>query len=406
MSATADFDLLSEQFFADPHPTLERLRADAPVYFFEPLQSFIVARAKDIDTFIKNPAFSSRRVKEMLVNLGMLGDDEASKKVLASWSRIVFFQDPPRQTALRQLIMKGFSPAAIEHVRPKVAAIVARCLEKARNEREIDIVADLAEPTAMGTLSELFAIPAADRPKFMQWSTDIVKPAGGGASSDDVKAAIKRSSNDMIEYIGRLAEERRKAPGDDLVSRFIAEEDQSPELAGEATFQTFQMLLAGYITSMNQISNTVLALLRHPGELQKLRDDPALLKGAIEEALRYEPSLITISRLCVEDTEISGTRIKKGQFVFALAISANRDPALFTDPDRFDISRASNRHLTLGLGLHYCPGASVIRIELEEALRGLLALPRWELMGRPLSYAGSNLQDRGPSSLHVRFPAA
>lgn len=406
MGTTATYDLLSEQFFAAPFSTLERLRAEAPVYFLEPLQAFILTRADDIATFIKDPAFSSRRAAEMLGGMGILGDDEASRQMLATWSRVVFFQDPPRHTTLRQLIMKGFSPAAIEHVRPRIAAIVGRALEKARRERALDVVADLGEPTAIGTLSELFAIPEPDRPRFMQWSTDILKPAGGGASAEEVKATIKQSSNAMADYINRLAEERRKALGDDLISRFIAEEDGNAELAGEAAIQTYQMVGAGYVTSLNQISNTVLALLRHPAELQKLRDDPGLLRGAIEEALRYEPALVSVNRLCTEDTQIRGTTIKKGQFVFALMISANRDPDLVSDPDRFDITRAPNRHLTFGVGPHYCPGASVIRIELEEALRALLELPRWELAERPLSYAGSNFQDRGPAELHVRFPEA
>ena len=122
--------------------------------------------------------------------------------------------------------------------------------------------------------------------------------------------------------------------------------------------------------------------------------------------LRHEPAALSIHRLCVEDTEIRGTKISKGQFVYAMVASANRDPEVFPEADRFDITRARNRHTTFGVGVHYCPGAPLIRLEMEEAMRALLSLPRWELSDKPYDYVGSNFQDRGPSSLHVRFPSA
>jgi pimeloyl-[acyl-carrier protein] synthase len=406
MSGAADVDLLSEGFFANPFPTFERLRTESPVYFFKPLQCFILTRAADIDALVKNPSFSSKRARELLGSLGLIGDDEDSKKMLETWSRLTFLQDPPRHTLLRQLIMKGFSPVIVERLRPRIAAIVARALEKIRSQGEANIVMDLAEPVALNSIAELFAIPEGDRPRFMKWSNDVLKPGAASVGAEESKRAIRQSSNDMIAYLETLASERRKAPGEDLVSEFIALEGEDPELAGEAVIQSFQMVGAGFVTSMNQISNTVLALLKHPEELRKLREDSGLLKGALEECLRHEPSVLAINRLCVEDAELGGTKIPKGQFVFAMAAAANRDPAVFPDPDRFDITRARNRHLTFGIGVHYCPGAPLIRLELEESLKALLSLPRWELGDKPYDYVGSNFQDRGPSSLHVRFPAA
>jgi cytochrome P450 len=270
----------------------------------------------------------------------------------------------------------------------------------------MNLVADFAEPIALNSIAELFAIPQGDRPRFVKWSCDVLKPAGAGVSSEEVKKTVKQSSSEMLDYIAQLARERRKAPGDDLVSRFIAEEAGNPELAGEATLQSFQMVAGGFITSMNQISNTVLLLLKHPEQLRKLREDPGLLKSALEESLRYEPALLSIHRMCVEDTELHGTKVSKGQFVYAMTAAANRDPDVFPEPERFDISRPRNRHVAFGVGAHYCPGASLIRVELEEAVRALLSLPRWELGDMPYDYKGSNLQDRGPSSLHVLFPLA
>jgi cytochrome P450 len=404
MSASAGIDLMSESFFANPFPTFERLRTQAPVYFFEPFQCFILTRGAEIETLTKSPHFSSRRANELLGSLGLLGEDTASKEMLASWSRLVFFQDPPRHTLLRQLVMKGFTPAALERFRPRLASLVERALEKGRRQGEMDVVADFAEPIAINAIAEMFALPEADRQQFMRWSRDLLKPAAVAVGTDDVRNSVRRTSNDMVAYLKDLVEKRRAAPGDDLVSQFIAGEDGDPQLAGEAVIQSFQMIGAGFVTSTNQITNTVLALLKHPEQQSALRADPRLTRGAIEESLRHEPALLSINRLCVEDTELGGTRIPKGRFVHAMAAAANRDPEEFPDPDRFDITRTSNRHVTFGVGAHYCPGASLVRLEVEEALRALLTLPRWELAGKPYNYQGSNFQDRGPSSLHVRFP--
>ncbi|MFY0581483.1 cytochrome P450 [Cystobacter fuscus] len=215
---------------------------------------------------------------------------------------------------------------------------------------------------------------------------------------------MRRTTNDMVDYLADLVEKRRAAPGEDLISQLIAGEQGNPQLAGEAVIQSFQMIGAGFVTSTNQLSNTVLALLRHPEQLRALRQDPGLIRGAIEEGLRHEPAVMSINRVCVEDTELGGTRIPKGRLVYAMVAAANRDPSIFPDPERFELTRAPNRHMTFGVGAHYCPGASLVRLEVEEALRALLTLPRWELTGRPYDYQGSNFNDRGPSSLHLRFP--
>ncbi|MDY7231200.1 cytochrome P450 [Hyalangium rubrum] len=401
---SASIDLMSESFFANPFPTFERLRTQAPVYFFEPYQCFILTRGAEIEALTKSPHFSSRRANELLGGLGLLGEDTASKEMLADWSRLVFFQDPPRHTVLRQFIMKSFTTAALERFRPRLAALVERTLEKGRRQGEMDVVADFAEPIALNTIAELFALPEADRPRFMRWAKDLLKPSGAAVNTDDVRSSVRRTSNDMMAYLRDLLEKRRATPGDDLISQFIAGEEGNAHLTGEAVFQSFQMIGAGFVTSTNQLTNTVLALLKHPEQLSALRADPGLMRGAIEESMRLEPSVLSINRLCVEDTELGGTHIPKGRFVHAMTASANRDPEVFPNPDRFDIHRTPNRHVTFGVGAHYCPGASLLRLEAEEALRALLTLPRWELVGTPYNYQGSNLQDRGPSSLHVRFP--
>ncbi|HLM76313.1 MAG TPA: hypothetical protein VK459_26590, partial [Polyangiaceae bacterium] len=201
MSEATDIDLASESFFSNPYPTFERLRSEAPTYFFKPLQSWTLTRAADIEAFVKDPSFSAQRSRKLLGGLGVTGEDEASRQMLATWSRIVFFQDPPRHTAIRQLISKGFSPAAVERLRPTIAGVVERALEKGRSQGEMNVIADFAEAISINTLAELFAIPKEDRPKFMKWTVDLLKPAGAAGGGAEVTRSIVASANDMFDYM-------------------------------------------------------------------------------------------------------------------------------------------------------------------------------------------------------------
>lgn len=194
-------------------------------------------------------------------------------------------------------------------------------------------------------------------------------------------------------------------PGSDLVSRLIEIDARTPGLEGEVIIQCVQILAAGYITSANQIANAVLCLLKHPAELQRLRQEPGLLSNAVEESIRYEPAGLTVNRICTEDTELGGKTIKKGELVFGFIAAANRDPEMFPDGDRFDVSRKPGRHITFGSGPHYCLGSMLLRMEVEEALRALLELSDWEFGDEPYAYASGNLQDRGPKTLQMRFRA-
>jgi cytochrome P450 len=203
----------------------------------------------------------------------------------------------------------------------------------------------------------------------------------------------------------KLVHERRSRPGRDLVSHLLELEAQAPQPEGEVIIQCVQILAAGYISTANQITNAVLCLLKHPAELRQLREDPGLLTSAVEEAMRYEPAGLAVSRICTQDTELGGKAIKQGEFVFGFFAAANRDPEIFPDPDRFDIRRKPGRHLTFSSGPHYCLGAMLSRLEIEEALRVLLELSDWEFGEEPYVYEGANLQDRAPKTLQMRFRA-
>ncbi|WP_437764941.1 cytochrome P450 [Sorangium sp. So ce281] len=302
---------------------------------------------------MKDPSFTARRATAILGSLGMLGEDELSRKTFDSLSRLAFFQDPPRHTKLRQLIMKGFSPSAVEWMRPRVVGLVQRAAEKARRDGEMDVVSAFSEAVALNTLAEMFVIPEADRPQFMRWSTDLLKLAGGGVSSDEQKRAVKQSCCDMIDYMMRLVEERRKAPGEDVASRFIEAEGGDTELAGEAAMQCFQMVAAGFVTSVNQIANTVLALLNHPAELAKLREAPGLVRGAVEERLvaEDEPTrgFCQDPQVRVSGSRLSGCLGRKSTFRVGRHVYPSGGAEGFLEPTPFaftvqSTARQARRH--------------------------------------------------------------
>lgn len=407
MSRTSDYVISTKEFFADPFPTLRRMRDEDPVHFHAPLGIWFLTRFDHCDAVVCDLRFSNRRARELLGTLmpALRGTPDL-EEMSARWSRLLWFLDPPRHTQSRSLVTRGFSSVALEHIRPKVAEIVRQALDEVRDRGTMDVAVDLADPVAINVLSALFGIPAADHANFRRWTADVLKGAGAGATSEEQAIRVKESSKSLFGYIFSLVEERRKNPGQDMISRFLEEGRGEPGMTEEVGFQCTQMIGAGYLTSANQISNAVLVLLRHPAELARLREDRGLLKSAIEEILRYEPSVLTTNRLCAEDVEIGGKLLKKGDLVFPVTAAANRDPAMFPDPDRFDIGRQGARHLTFSVGPHYCPGGALIRLEVEEALQAMLAFPRWELGDEPYDYGSFNLQDRGPKTLPIRFSAS
>jgi cytochrome P450 len=405
MGSRATYDLSSDAFFRDPYPTLRRMQQEDPVYFWEPMKAWMLTSYQQIHTLLRDPCFSAQRARPLLSTLAATVGSEVAEEMIAQWSRMVLFLDPPRHTQTRSFLNQGFSPASIRALRSGIEAVARQALDAHRALGVIDIATQYADPISLVTLSNLFAVPEEDRPQLRRWSNDLFKPAGVGISAEEVAHRVVQSSQELMAYMKKLVHERRGRPGRDLVSRLIEHEAQAPQPEGEVVIQCVQILAAGYVTTANQITNAVLCLLKHPSELQRLREDPGLLSHAVEEAMRYEPSGLAVSRICIQDTEIGDKSIKQGEFVFGFFAAANRDPEIFPDADRFDISRNPGRHLTFSSGPHYCLGSMLSRAEIEEALRVLLELSDWELGEEPYVYEGANLQDRAPKTLQMRFRA-
>lgn len=402
MESTREYPILSEAFFADPYPLLQRLREECPVYYHAPLGAWFLARHDHCEAAVRDRRLINARARELLSTLmpALRGTAELTA-MIGQWSRLLWFLDPPQHTRSRGLVMRGFSAAAIERVRGEVRGCVEQALAGVAAGGEIDVVWQFADSIALEVLCAIFGLPGEQRNDFRRWTTDIMQVAGAGATAEDPALRAKEASAKLFALLGSVVQERRARPGEDMVSRFLGDDRDDPAVIEEVTIQCFQMVGAGYVTSRNQIALAVLTLLQHPEELARLRAEPALLGPAIEELLRFSPSVLTTNRLAAEDLEIGGQRIEQGSLVFPILASANRDPAAFAEPDRLDLARGG-RPMTFSLGPHYCPGGPLARLELEEALTALLRFSSWELVG-DYDYRGASLQDRGPSRLRVRL---
>lgn len=399
--------LLSSELLADPAPLYRRLREEAPVHWDAAAGAFLVSRYADVHAALQDPRFSSERV---MANLQRQPPEIREKvcPVYQSIARQIMYVDPPAHTRLRSLLSPAFSSVALHKWQPQVERLAAQLLESATHQPEFDVIGALAYPLPMTVITDLLGVPRADQGQFKKWSLDFASFIGGARLQPEQAAAAVAGIGDFIAYFHDLVAKRRRGEAaDDLLSMLIGAEVSGAVLDDEELYTNCVFLLAaGHETTTNLIGNAVYLLLRHPAELARLRADPALVDGAIEEVLRCEGSARWTSRILREDVELHGQVLRKGQSVLLLLAAANRDPQRFPEPDRFDIGRRDNRHLGLGFGPHFCLGAALARLEARAALRGLLQrCPNLALCDAPLKWLPS-VFFRGLSALPVRSRAA
>jgi pimeloyl-[acyl-carrier protein] synthase len=374
--APEDLDraLASDGFFADPYPAYARFRAETPVHRSATTGAWMLFRYDDVAATLKDHRRfgSAGRFRAVIDRLPAdWGDDAALLREHFSVGLIA--SDPPVHNRMRGLMNRAFTPRVVEALRPRVVEIVDDLLDAAAARGSMDVVADLAFPLPAIVIAELFGAPAADRDRFKAWTGGIMRFQGTGAPSREDVAASRAALADMRGYIAALAAERRHRPTDDLLGRLVAAEAEGDTLSeGELLATCVTLLTAGHETTTNLIASGVHLLLRHPEQMAKLRAHPDLMPSAVEEILRLESPLQRNPRMLREDVELRGQRMRAGDYVLQVLGSANRDPARFPDPDRFDIARTPNRHLAFGHGVHFCLGAPLARLEGPVALRMLL----------------------------------
>ena len=351
---------LGAEYFSDPYSAHARLRAQHPVaQVIMPggMPAWLVTGYAQARAALTDPRL--RKLPE--------GWRPPPDSLLASLDLHMLNLDPPDHERLRKLVNKAFTPRRVEELRPRITAITAGLLDDMSTQREVDLLASFAFPLPITVICELLGVPVADRDQFRAWSATIVTDTVAPEVFQDHATA-------MTGYFRRLMAARRREPADDLLSALISARDEGDRLSeNELLSMAFLLLVAGHETTVNLIASGTLALLLNPGELARLRADPSLLGGAVEELLRYvNPVNNATFRFAGEPLEIDGVAIGAGEVVLVSLSGANRDPSRYADPDRLDLSRDSGGHVAFGHGIHYCLGAPLARREAEIAFAGLL----------------------------------
>jgi cytochrome P450 len=312
--------------------------------------------------------------------------------------------DPPRHTRLRLLVNKAFTPKTVEELAPFIRGFVDKALDAALARGRMDVMADLAFPLPAIVIAEMLGIPPEDRDRFKHWSDDATAALGNLPSnlSPEVLRKSVEAMRALQAYFRDIIAQRRAKPRHDLISGLIKAQEEGDRLSDQELLANCVLLLnAGHETTTNLIGNGTYALLRHPDQLKRLRDDPSRIPTGIEELLRYDSPVQFTNRILTADTELGGKVLPAGQMVLLLLAAANRDPEQFPNPDKLDVGRVNNKHVAFGLGLHFCLGAPLARLEGRLVIEALLQrAPNLRLDGPPPRYR-QNFNLRGLESLHV-----
>lgn len=362
-----DFDILDPQLYAgDPFPVYAWLRDNDPVYWDEKNKLWIVSKYAEVAYVSKNP-------KLFCSKFGVTPDTDIQISIVT--------MDDPRHTKLRSIVSRGFTPRMVATLEPRIRDIVRECIDAMADRGACDFVTELAVPVPLLVIAEMIGIPHEDRQAFWHWSDTMIL-AAGQHNNPEILEKASTAYLEYASYLQQIFEDRRRHPREDLVSILVAAQDEGTlgsdgeNLSNDELLMFMTLLLvAGNETTRNGLSGGMHVLSEHPEELRRLVAHPELLPSAVEEILRWVAPIVGFRRTATQDTELRGRQIHEGDKVLMLYQSANRDAEIFAEPNRFDIRREPNDHLTFGIGTHFCLGANLARIELrivfEELLRRL-----------------------------------
>src|SRR6266478_4600873 len=391
------FNPMDAEFIANPYPTYHRLRAEDPVHH-NPLGFWVLTRYEDVLGALRDPRFAKEAIAAFVAARFGIAPAGIGLSMLD--------RDPPDHTRLRGLVSTAFTPRVVEMLRPHIQRIVDGLLERVETAGSMDLIEDFAYPLPVIVICELLGVPVEDRDRFKQWGLDIARGLDAIWLPPDSEVAARSvvSRRALSDYFRDLISARRAAPRGDMLSALIAAEEAGDTLSEDELLATCILLLvAGHETTVNLIGNGTLALLRHTHELRRLRENPGLIASAVEELLRYDGPVQRTARIPSAAVAIGGLTIQAGEMVMPFIGAADRDPAHFPDPDRLDIARRDNRHVAFGLGIHFCLGAPLARLEGQIAINTLAQrLPKLALATDRPEYRHS-LTLRGLKTLPVAF---
>ena len=356
LESGVSYDLTSSAFIEDPYRTYEQLRRKDPVHRMRLIEAWALTQYEDVqDVLVDHRRFTN-----------------AERNYDYMQYRTFLDLDPPDHTRLRGLVSKAFTPRAVKELGPRIQELVDELLDAVAGKTRIDLISDFAFPLPVIVIAEMLGVPAQDRARFRAWSDDIALSVNPLLNSEQIER-VQQATEELLDYFEGIIEQRRQTPQNDMISALLAAEEEGDRLTHEELLSTLMLLLvAGNETTRNLIGNGMLALLKNPAQLQRLRDHPELLDSAINELLRYDSPVQIDSRNAIGDVEIGGKRIAAGQRILAIVGAANRDPQIFANPDELDIGRDEVSHLSFGRGIHYCLGSPLAILEGRIAFTSLL----------------------------------
>ena len=360
------YNPLSDRTVQDPYPVYATLRARHPVHRSRLLRAWLFTRHADVDGILRDHRHFGNDPRK-----GTLSTRQRAMLPPGNEFTLLFL-DPPDHTRLRRLVAKAFTQRAVNELEPRIRGILGSLLDDVEDPSRFDLMRAVAKPLPVIVMAEMLGVPAEDRERFGIWSARrarLLEPTIGPREREAGEAA----SRAFDAYFRPIVDARRAEPRDDIVSALARAEDEGGKLSGRETLNMLRLLLsAGNETSVNMIGNGMLALLRHPDELRRLRDDPGLIPTAVDELLRFDSPVQADFRRVLADCEVDGHRLRERDNVAVLLGAANRDPEAFADPDRLDVGRSSGAHLSFGRGIHHCLGAALARLQGRIVLETLL----------------------------------
>lgn len=396
--------VFSDEMLQDPYPTYTRLLDEGPLHYVDVGSKWAVWSVfshAECSLIAKDPRCSAKRAQQMLLPLPPSRQAEFSElaRMFSLW---LIFMDPPEHSRLRKLLNKGFAPAAIEALRPQVEAIVDRMLKPLRRGAEVDVMSEFANPMPVSVISEMMGVPEALHGTFVDWSRAIALFRGSPNRTVEHARAAQDAMIQLTEYFRQTVAERKRNKGNDLISLLIDIEEEGEVLTEEELYaQCIALLFAGHETTRNLIGNGMYTLLQNPEQTAELRDNPEMIRSAVEELLRFESPVQFTARVLKEDIEVCGQPIPKKWTILCMLGAANRDPKRFKDPNQLDLKRLNNQHLAFSAGPHACIGGQLARLEGQIAILNLVQrFPEMRLAGPRPEWA-STFGLRGLKDLRV-----
>jgi cytochrome P450 len=354
----------SPEFVDDPYPVLAYLRETGPVLWHEPMGLWLATTHDSVSQVLRNRAF------------GRLWTDWEPASQMEPFNALhrnqMMENEPPTHTRLRRLVAAAFGRGHVERMRPRIESLAASMVADLPDGQTFDLLGDYAEPMPVYVIADLLGVPRDDHARLRDWSQAIVHMYEPGVG-ESTKTAALEASTAFSDYVRGVVEQRRSSPGDDLITDLISARDDGSRLSDDELVASVVLLLnAGHEASVNVFGNGFHALLEHPDQLERITSGEVSVETALEELIRYDAPLQLFERTATSDVEVSGQLVRSGQKIACLMGSANRDATVFADADAFDVGRDPNPHVGFGMGLHFCLGAPLARLELQISIRALL----------------------------------